>query len=104
VFDHQGRLLGSRVSAAGNHTYGLKPLGAGRLLAVEGRDGADRSGAILRVYAANGAIEASYDIGLPGEDASLGHDLAVGPDGHAYVTDVRRARVVRVSLPRGTTP
>lgn len=99
VFDHQGRLTKSRASPAGNHTYGLKPLGGGRLLALEGRDGMGRTGAILRVYAADGAVEAAYDIGLPGEGASLGHDLALGPDGQVYVTDVAGGRVVRVSLP-----
>lgn len=99
VFDHDGKLLESRVSPARNHTYSLKPLAGGRLLAVEGRDGADRKGAILRVYAADGTIEASYDIGLPGENASLGHDLAVGTDAHVYVTDVTGGRVVRLRLP-----
>lgn len=99
VFDHAARLLESWVSPAGNHTYSLKPLGGGRLLAVEGRDGADRTGAVLRVYAADGSIEASYDIGLPGEGASLGHDLALGADGSAYVTDVAGGRVVRLALP-----
>jgi hypothetical protein len=69
------------------------------LLAVEGRDGADRKGAIIRVYAADGTIEHAYDIGLPGKDASLGHDLAIGPDGHTYVTDVPGGRVVRFTLP-----
>jgi DNA-binding beta-propeller fold protein YncE len=99
IFDHSGKLTESRVSPAGNHTYAMKPLGAGRLLAVEGRDGADRKGAILRVYAAGGAVEASYDIGLPGDDASLGHDLAIGPDGHIYVADVPAGRVVRFKIP-----
>jgi sugar lactone lactonase YvrE len=99
IFDHAGRLVESRVSPAGNHTYSLKPLGSGRLLAVEGRDGADRKGAIIRVYAADGTIEHAYDIGLPGKDASLGHDLAIGPDGHTYVTDVPGGRVVRFTLP-----
>jgi sugar lactone lactonase YvrE len=99
VYDHAGKLLEERKSTAGNHTYGLKPLPGGRLLAVEGRDGADRKGAIIRVYGADGTIAASYDIGLPGEDASLGHDLAIGPDGHIYVTDVPGGRVVRFSLP-----
>ena len=103
IFDHAGKLAESRVSPAGNHTYSLKPLGGGRLLAVEGRDGADRKGAIIRVYAADGTIEASYDIGLPGKDASLGHDLALGADGHAYVTDVAGGRVVRLSMPKGGT-
>ncbi len=99
VFDHDRKLLETRKSPAGNHTYGLKPLGGGRLLAVEGRDGADRKGAIIRVYAADGTIERSYDISLPGENASLGHDLAIAPDGYIYVTDVPGGRVVRFSLP-----
>lgn len=102
IFDHAGKLVESRVSPAGNHTYSLKPLGGGRLLALEGRDGADRKGAVIRVYAADGRIEASYDIGLPGTDASLGHDLALGADGRVYVTDVAGGRVVRVSLPGKT--
>ncbi len=99
IFDHAGKLVESRVSPEGNHTYSLKPLGGGRLLAVEGRDGADRNGAVIRVYGADGNIAASYDIGLPGKDASLGHDLAIGPDGHIYVTDVAGGRVVRFSFP-----
>lgn len=99
IFDHDGKLVESRVSPAGNHTYGLKPIGGGRLLAVEGRDGADRKGAVIRVYAKDGSIAASYDISLPGKDASLGHDLAIGPGGHIYVTDVAGGRVVRFSLP-----
>lgn len=99
VFDHDGKLLETRKSPAGNHTYGLKPLGGGRLMAVEGRDGADRKGAIIRIYATDGSTEHSYDISLPGEDASLGHDLAIGPDGYIYVTDVLGGRVVRFSLP-----
>ncbi len=101
VHDHDGKELASWAARAGNHTYGLKPLGGGRLLAVEGRDGADRKSAIIRVYAADGTIEASYDIGLPGKDASLGHDLALGPDGHAYLADVAGGRVVRFKLPGG---
>lgn len=99
IFDHAGKLTESRVSPAGNHTYSLKPLGGGRLLAVEGRDGADRKGAIIRVYGADGTVEGSFDISLPGKDASLGHDLAIGPDGHIYVTDVAGGRVVRFALP-----
>lgn len=99
VFDHAGTLIESRVSPAGNHTYSLKPLSGGRLLAVEGRDGADRKGAIIRIYAADGTITASYDVGLPGDGASLGHDLAIGADGHIYVADVPAGRVVRFQLP-----
>ncbi|MEQ5786930.1 6-bladed beta-propeller [Erythrobacter sp. NFXS35] len=99
IHDHSGTLIESRVSPAGNHTYAMKPLGDGRLLALEGRDGADRNGAILRIYAADGAIERAFDIGLPGDGASLGHDLAIGPDGHIYVADVPAGRVVRFQIP-----
>lgn len=99
IFDHAGKLSESRISPAGNHTYSLKPLGGGRLLAVEGRDGADRKGAVIRVYAADGTIERGFDIGLPAKDASLGHDLAIGPDGHIYVADVPAGRVVRFKIP-----
>lgn len=99
IFDHAGKLVESRVSPAGNHTYSLKPLGGGRLIVVEGRDGADRGRAVVRVYGADGTTERSYDVGLPGENASLGHDLAIGPDGHIYVTDVAGGRVVRFALP-----
>jgi streptogramin lyase len=99
VFDHAGKLVESRFSPASNHTYSLKPLSGGRLLAVEGRDGADRKGAVIRIYAANGTIEQSFDIGLPGKDASLGHDLAIGRDGHIYVADVPAGRVVRFQIP-----
>lgn len=99
IYDHAGKLVEERTSPAGNHTYSLKPLPGGRLLAVEGRDAADRKGAVIRIYAADGRVEASYDVGLPGENASLGHDLAIGPDGHIYVADVPGGRVVRFSLP-----
>lgn len=99
IYDHTGNPVASWAAPAGNHTYAIKPLGGGRLLAVEGRDGADRNGAVLRIYKADGTAEAAYDIGLPGDDASLGHDLAIGPDGHIYVTDVNGGRVVRLSLP-----
>lgn len=99
VFSLEGKPVESRVSPAGNHTYSLKSLGGGRLLAVEGRDGADRTGAILRIYGADGRVERSFDVGLPGEDASLGHDLAIGPDGKVYMTDVTGGRVVRFTIP-----
>ena len=100
VFSHDGELLETRKSAAGNHTYGLAAMGDGWLAAVEGRDGADRTGAIVRVYRPDGSIERSVDIGLEGENASLGHDIAMGPDDMAYVTDVYGNRVVRFKLPR----
>ena len=99
VFTLDGKPLERWASPSGGHTYGLAALGKGRILAVEGRDKGDRTGAIVRVYAANGAVEASYDAGLPGEEASLGHDIAIGRDGFAYIADVYGDRVVRFELP-----
>lgn len=99
IFAHDGKPLDRWVSPTGSHTYSLAALGEGRLLAVEGRDKADRTGAIVRVYAADGRIETSYDAGLSGGGASLGHDIAVGPDGFAYLADVYGDRVVRFRLP-----
>lgn len=100
VFSHEGELLETRASPGGNHTYGLATLGGGWLVAVEGRDGADRTGAIVRVYRPDGALDRSFDVGLEGEGTSLGHDIAIGRDGNAYVTDVYGDRVVRFGLAR----
>ncbi|NKB16514.1 MAG: hypothetical protein HC774_06045 [Sphingomonadales bacterium] len=79
----------------------LQPQTAERRAAACGRRArwADRKGAIIRIYAADGTIAASYDVGLPRDGASLGHDLAIGPDGHIYVADVPAGRVLRFQLP-----
>lgn len=99
IFDHAGTPIESRAMRGGNHPYAVKPLRDGRLAVLEGRDTQDRTRAILRIYAADGILERSLDVGLPGTNMSLGHDLAIGPDGHAYVTDVKAGRVVRLRLP-----
>ncbi len=104
IFDHQGKLVEKRAMRGGNHPYAVKPVGDGRLAVLEGRDAQDRTRAILRLYGADGILERSLDIGLPGTNMSLGHDLAVAPDGHAYVTDVKAGRVVRFMLPAPPAP
>ena len=99
VTDLSGKVLANWDQAAAiGHPYGLSPLADGRVLSVEGRDGADRSGAILRIWRANGTVARSFDLALPGEGASLGHDIAVGDDGMAYVADVYGNRVVKLDL------
>lgn len=80
------------------HPYGLKTLADGRIISIEGRDHSDRSGAIVRIWKPDGNIERSMDIALRGDQASLGHDLAVGPDGKAYAVDVYGNRVVKFDL------
>lgn len=104
IFDHAGAPIESRAMRGGNHPYAVKPLGDGRLAVLEGRDAADRTRAILRIYGADGILERSLDVGLPGTGMSLGHDLAIAPDGHAYVTDVKAGRVVRLRLPGKAAP
>lgn len=99
VTDFAGKGLANwRGSASLGHPYGLKPWGEARIVSIEGRDSADRSGAILRVWRADGTVERVLDVGLPGERASLGHDVAIGGDGMAYVADVYGDRVIKVDL------
>ena len=98
VFDHAGKLLDSRDTPTGGRPYGVATLGGGWLVTVEGRDRADNYGAIVRVYTPGGQLERSLDVALDGRNASLGHDIAIGRDGMAYVTDVRGDRVVRFEL------
>lgn len=98
IFDSAGAFRALWREPGGAHPYSLKPMGDGRLLVVEARDGADRFGAMLRIYRPDGKIERSYDAGLPGESASLGHDLAIAPDGAIYLADVYGNRVVKFRL------
>ena len=39
----------------------------------------DQSGATLRIWRRDGTLERSLDAALPGENAALGHDIAIGP-------------------------
>ena len=99
VLSTEGRPLAAWEQPGKGHPYSVKPIDDGRFVSVEGRDWDDRSGAIVRVYTADGSVAASYDAGLAGENASLGHDLAVAPDGTIYMADNRGNRVVRFRLP-----
>lgn len=98
VSDLQGRVSGNWSGPTRGHPYSVKVLPDGRIASIEGRDAADRSGAIVRIWRADGTIERSIDIGLPGLQASLGHDLAFGPDGMAYAADVYGNRIVKLDL------
>jgi peptidylamidoglycolate lyase len=99
VTDPMGKLRGNwRHDPANGHPYSIKPLGYSRLVSVEGRDAVDRSGAVLRIWHPDGTLERSFDVSLRGEQASLGHDIAIGGDGMAYVADVYGNRVVKVDL------
>lgn len=96
VTDAHGKLLANWQVRG--HPYGLKVLSEGRVISIEGRDLADRSGALVRVWHPSGSIERSVDMALPGERGSLGHDLAVGRDGALYFADVYGNRVAKVDL------
>lgn len=99
VTDLVGKVRGNwRDRGFPGHPYSVKPEGSSRIVSVEGRDAADRSGAILRVWRADGTVEEAFDVALPGDQASLGHDLAVGSDGMIYVADVYGDRVIKVDL------
>lgn len=96
VTDRAGALLANwKPAALKGHPYSLKVLSDGRVISIEGRDNQDRSSAMVRIWRPDGTIERSMDIALAGEQASLGHDLAIGPDGMAYAADVYGNRVVK---------
>ncbi|TCD02302.1 6-bladed beta-propeller [Erythrobacteraceae bacterium CFH 75059] len=99
VFAADGRPLERWEAPGRGHVYAVRPLPDGRVVTLEGRDRENRTGAILRVRSPRGDLLASYDVGLAGEKASLGHDLAAGPDGTLYMADHRGNRVVRFRLP-----
>lgn len=98
VSDLRGGATANWGSPARGHPYSLKILPDGRIVSIEGRDAADRSGAIVRIWRADGTPERSLDIGLPGSQTSLGHDVAIGPDGMAYAADVYGNRIVKFDL------
>lgn len=99
VTDLAGKPIASwPTGGATGHPYSLKLLPDGRLVSIEGRDSYNRSGALLRVWQPDGTIEQTLDLALPGEQASLGHDLAFGSDGFGYAADVYGNRVVKFAL------
>lgn len=99
VTDLAGRLRANwRHDKVRGHPYSLKALSDGRIVSIEGRDGADRSGAMVRIWTPQGTVERSVAVGLPGEGVSLGHDLALASDGMAYAADVYGDRVVKFEL------
>lgn len=98
VYSPEGEPLGQWRGPRRGHSYSVKPLGDGRVLTVEGRDMLDRTGAIVRVYRPDGTVEDSFDFGLDGENASLGHDIALDGAGRVYMIDVYGNRVIRFEL------
>ena len=95
LYDLAGKLL--RIVPVAGRPYAAKFLPDGRIVSVEGRDAADREGAVLRLWSGEGQLLNSLDIAPPG-GATRGHDLAIGPDGTIYVADVAGRRVLTLPL------
>lgn len=100
---HGGAAASWARGASTGHPYSLKALPGGRLVSLEGRDAYDRTGAILRIWRADGTVERSLDLALAGGRPSLGHDIALGGDGMAYAADVHGDRVVKFDLNQSGT-
>ena len=99
VLAHDGEPLAIWKPDGAGHPYAVKPIGSGYALVVEGRDGQNRYGAIMRVYRADGSLERVFDAGIdPREGESLGHDIALARDGSVYMIDNRAGRVVKFKL------
>jgi DNA-binding beta-propeller fold protein YncE len=95
VMDGEGKVR--RILATPGHPYAAKPLDDGRILILEGRDGQDREGAVLRLFTGEGKELGSRDI-APKQGKTRGHDLAIAPDGTIYVADVAGHRLLVTSL------
>lgn len=96
-FAGDGRPLAAWRRKGGGRPYAVKPLPDGGAVSVEGRDGADRGGVVLRVWARDGTLVRSLDASARA-GPSKGHDLAVAPAGQVYVADVDAGRVVKIDL------
>lgn len=94
IYDDSGRVL--RIIATPGHPYAAKPLPDGRIVSVEGRDGVDREGAILRLWSAEGDQLAALDVAPAGPTRA--HDLAIAPDGTIYIADVAGHRLLTLPL------
>ncbi|QZD89959.1 peptidyl-alpha-hydroxyglycine alpha-amidating lyase family protein [Qipengyuania aurantiaca] len=101
VFSLDGEPLAQWRQDGTGHPYAVKPIGSGYALVIEGRDRAGRNTAIGRIYRADGGLERVFDAGVdPRTGTSLGHDVAIGPDGSAYMVDNRANRVIKFDLSR----
>ena len=95
IMDLSGRVR--RIVTTPGHPYAAKPLPGGRILVLEGRDAADRQGAVLRLFSPGGRQLAVKDIAPP-DGRTRGHDLAIGSDGTIYVADVAGHRLLVTNL------
>ena len=95
IYDETGRVL--RIIPTPGHPYAAKPLGDGRILSIEGRDGIGREGAVLRLWSAEGKQLSALDV-APAGGTTRAHDLAIGSDGTIYIADVPGRRVLTVPL------
>lgn len=95
IMDLSGRVV--RIVPTPGHPYAAKPLPGGRILVLEGRNAADREGAVLRLFTPGGRQLAAKDI-APRDGRTRGHDLAIGSDGTIYVADVAGHRLLVTSL------
>ncbi|MBX7482599.1 peptidyl-alpha-hydroxyglycine alpha-amidating lyase family protein [Qipengyuania qiaonensis] len=98
IFGEDGELIDTFDTPG--HPYAVKPLRNGYFLSVEGRDRADRAGAIIRVWRPGGTIERVLD--ARGEGPTKGHDLAIGADGTIYLADPEGSRVLTFELAQNT--
>jgi DNA-binding beta-propeller fold protein YncE len=97
-FERSGRFAALWPMPVGGHPYSVKPLPDGGVVTLEGRDSADRGGALLRFWSRDGKLNRTLDASAIG-GPSKGHDLAVAPDGTIYVADVDAGRVVKIAPP-----
>ncbi len=97
VFDLDGGFVKAVPMPDGGRPYAVKRVGGGMLATLEGRDGQDREGAVLRIWSKDWKLDRTLDAS-PMSGPSRGHDFAVGPGGAIYMADVEAGRVAKIDL------
>ena len=93
VFNSQGNYLYDWERSIVGRPYGVDVGSNGDVFIIDGGDQPDNTKALLRQLNKDGVSKALIDTSLPDDEAVLGHDIAIGPDGSIYVADVWSNRV-----------
>lgn len=80
--------------------FGVATARDGSIAVIDGGGQGQDYTAVVRLFAPDGTLLASHDV-TGGKTGSMGHDIALGPDGAIYVADLNGRRVVKLVRKKG---